>query len=225
MENFPNCLKIKIEFIYICLNLFKSYFLNHIYKMSNYKFVYDTETSGLPKREKGKPYDYENSEQFDTARLISISWLLLNEKNEIVEKKTYFIKPDNFEVSQESINIHGLSYEFLIENGVEIHEMFSHLNGIFESYNITQIIAHNVDFDINILKSELYRYDYNITLGQFRAIPLYCTMKEAQKKMCVRKWPKLSEAYTHFYGDNITNAHDAEFDTLHCYKIYLKLME
>ena len=128
-------------------------------------------------------------------------------------------------VSQESINIHGLSYEFLIENGVEIHEIFSHLNGIFESYNITQIIAHNVDFDINILKSELYRYNYNITLGQIRAIPLYCTMKKAQKKMNVGKWPKLAEAYTHFYGDNITNAHDAEFDTLHCYKIYLKLME
>ena len=50
-------------------------------------------------------------------------------------------------------------------------------------------------------------------------------MKEAQKKMNVDNWPKLSEAYTHFYGDNITNAHDAEFDTLHCYKIYLKLME
>ena len=31
---------------------------------------------------------------------------------------------------------------------------------------------NNVDFDINILKSELYRYNYNITLGQIRAIRL-----------------------------------------------------
>ena len=193
--------------------------------MNNYKLVYDTETSGLPKKEKGQPYDYQNTEYFDTARLISISWLLLNENNEIVEKKTYFIKPDNFEVSEESINIHGLSYEFLIDNGVEIHEMLLHLNGIFENYNIIELIGHNIDFDINILKSELYRYDYNITLSNIIGIPLYCTMKEAQKKMNVRKWPKLSEAYTHFYGENIINAHDAEFDTLHCYKIYLKLME
>ena len=193
--------------------------------MDNYKFVYDTETSGLPTKEKGKPYDHENSEHFDSARLVSISWLLLNETNNVVERKTYFIKPDNFEVSQESINIHGLSVSFLIENGVEIHEMFSHLNGILEKYNITHLIAHNIKFDINILKSELYRYGYYITLNKIKEIPLYCTMMEAQKKMRVGKWPKLSEAYLHFYNEDITNAHNAEFDTLHCYKIYLKLME
>ena len=28
--------------------------------MSSYKFIYDTETSGLPYKEKGKQYDYQN---------------------------------------------------------------------------------------------------------------------------------------------------------------------
>ena len=44
-------------------------------------------------------YDYTNLEHFDTSRLISISWLILDNKNEIVNKSTYFIKPDGFEVS------------------------------------------------------------------------------------------------------------------------------
>ena len=68
-----------------------------------------------------------------------------------------------------------------------------------------------------------FRSDFNRTRVIY--FGLYCTMFGAQAKMGVRKWPKLTEAYKYFYGDDITNAHDAEFDTLHCYKVYLKLME
>ena len=193
--------------------------------MSSYKFVFDTETSGLPYKARGEQYDYTNLEHFDTSRLISISWLILDNKNEIVNKSTYFIKPDGFEVSPQSIKIHGLSKEFLVENGMTIHEMLLHLNGIFEKFNIELIIAHNVIFDINILKSELYRYDDNITLDLSKSIETFCTMFKAQPIMKMRKWPKLSEAYKHFYNEDITNAHDAEFDTLYCYKVYLKIYE
>ena len=192
--------------------------------MVNYKFVYDTETSGLPTKEYGQQYNYEDLKQFDTARLISISWLLLDEENKVAEKKTCFIKPDNFVVSEESIKIHGLSKEFLTENGMTIHEMLLILNGIFTKNNITEIIAHNVNFDINILKSELHRYNYQLTLEKISEIPLFCTMFKAQAAMGVRKWPKLAEAYRYFYNEDITNAHDAEFDTHYCYKVYLKLV-
>jgi len=191
--------------------------------MSNYKLVYDTETSGLPFKQRGARYDYKNLEHFSSARLVSISWLLLDEKNIIIDKNTYYIKPENFQVSQKSIEIHGLSEEFLNKNGVTIHEMVLDLNGLLEKYNIELLIAHNISFDINILMSELFRYDYTITLEKINNIKLYCTMFKAQSKMRVSKWPKLTEAYKYFYGEDITNAHDAEFDTLFCYKVYLKL--
>ena len=44
--------------------------------MSTYKFVFDTETSGLPYRERGSNYDYTNLDHFNSSRLLSISWLL-----------------------------------------------------------------------------------------------------------------------------------------------------
>jgi len=191
----------------------------------NYKFVFDTETSGLPYKERGSNYDYTNLDHFNSSRLLSISWLLLNDVNEIVEKKTYYIKPDNFEISEASINIHGLTKEFLNENGITIHEVLLNLNGLFTKYNINLLIAHNINFDINILKSELYRYQYNITLSKIARTETFCTMLGSQVRMNVYKWPKLSEAYTYFYNEEITNAHDAEYDTLHCYKIYLKLCD
>ena len=185
----------------------------------------DTETTGLPKKDKGRPYNYKNLEHFGSSRIVSISWILLDETNTIIEKKTYYIKPDNFVVSEGSIKIHGLTTEFLNKNGVSIHEMLLHLNSIFLQKNITDIIAHNINFDINILKSELYRYKYSLTLEEIRDISLYCTMFKAQKAMKVSKWPKLAEAYRFFYNEDITNAHDAEFDTLYCYKVYYKLQQ
>ena len=191
----------------------------------NYKFVFDTETSGLPYKERGSNYDYKNLDHFNSSRLLSISWLLINDINEIVEKKTYYIKPDDFEISEASINIHGLTKEFLNENGITIHEVLLNLNGLFTKYNINLLIAHNIIFDINILKSELYRYQYNITLSKIARTETFCTMLGSQVRMNVYKWPKLSEAYTYFYNEEITNAHDAEYDTLHCYKIYLKLCD
>ena len=193
--------------------------------MSTYKFVFDTETSGLPYRERGYNYDYTNLDHFNSSRLLSISWLLLNDVNEIVEKKTYYIKPDNFEISEASINIHGLTKEYLNENGITIHEVLLILNSLFTKYNINLLIAHNINFDINILKSELFRYQYNITLDIIENINTFCTMLSSQIKMNVYKWPKLAEAYRYFYNEDITNAHDAEYDTLYCYKVYLKLDE
>lgn len=193
-------------------------------KNEYYKFVFDTETSGLPIRSKKRKLNYANLNNYENARIVSISYLILDNNNNIVEKNTYYIKPDNFEVSKKSQEIHGLTPEYLNDNGININELFLKLNELFKNYNIDEIISHNIDFDINILKSELFRYNKNKLLELIENIPTYCTMLEAQKKMNVSKWPKLSEAYKYFYNENIINAHDAEYDTLHCYKVYIKLI-
>ena len=190
-----------------------------------YNFIYDVETTGLPIRI-NRRLNYNNLDSFNNCRLISISWIITDNINDIIEKGTYYIKPDNFEVSQESINIHGLTNEFLEENGESIHNIIDLIKNIFtEKYEIIKIVSHNIDFDINVLKSELVRYNYSDLLIKINDIATYCTMLKSQSVMRVNKWPKLSEAYRYFYDEDITNAHQAEYDTLYCYKIFKKLSE
>lgn len=190
-----------------------------------YNFIYDVETTGLPIRI-NRRLNYNNLDSFNNCRLISISWIITDNINDIIEKGTYYIKPDNFEVSQESINIHGLTNEFLEENGESIHNIIDLIKNIFtEKYEIIKIVSHNIDFDINVLKSELVRYNYSDLLIKINDIDTYCTMLKSQSVMRVNKWPKLSEAYRYFYDEDITNAHQAEYDTLYCYKIFKKLSE
>lgn len=190
-----------------------------------YNFIYDVETTGLPIRI-NRRLNYNNLESFNNCRLISISWIITDNINNIIEKGTYYVKPDNFEVSQESINIHGLTNDFLEQNGESIHNIIDLIKNIFtEKYEIIKIVSHNIDFDINVLKSELVRYNYSDLLIKINDIATYCTMLKSQSVMRVNKWPKLSEAYRYFYDEDITNAHQAEYDTLYCYKIFKKLSE
>jgi DNA polymerase-3 subunit epsilon len=190
-----------------------------------YNFIYDVETTGLPIRI-NRRLNYNNLESFNNCRLVSISWIITDNINNIIEKGTYYVKPDNFEVSQESINIHGLTNEFLEQNGESIHNIIDLIKNIFtEKYEIIKIVSHNIDFDINVLKSELVRYNYSDLLIKINDIETYCTMLKSQTVMRVNKWPKLSEAYRYFYDEDITNAHQAEYDTLYCYKIFKKLSE
>ena len=179
----------------------------------NYKFVFDTETSGLPLRT-NKKFNFENLSDFDGARLLSISYIILDNNNNIIEKKTYFIKPDNFKISEESIKIHKITEEYLERHGLNHIDVLNCINRIFHHYKFSKIVAHNIMFDINILKSELFRYNYFSAINIINNTELFCTMLVSYRVMDYYKWPKLAEAYQYFYNDTITNDVVVYFDSL-----------
>jgi len=195
--------------------------------MDNQKFIFDVETTGLPIRERNNQLNYKNLISFENCRIVSISWIITynnnNNKYAILEKGNYYVKPDNFIISDKSTEIHGLTLEILNKKGIPIEEIFNKLVDIFNKNKITEIISHNIKFDINVLKSELVRYNSSVLLERINSICTFCTMLNSQKIMNVYKWPKLSEAYHYFYKKELQNAHDAEYDTLYCYNIYIAI--
>lgn len=193
----------------------------------SYKIILDTETNGIPKKTDHKSnYDYKNLEDFREARLLSISYIVIDANNDIKEKKTIYVNPQ-FELLKGAQKIHGLTKEFLNERGCDIEYIINDLTNLFSKYNINEIIAHNIEFDINIILSEIYRHnEYSDLLSiLLYNVDYYCTMKKFFEKINYYKWPKLGEAYKYFYNEEIINAHDSEYDTLHCYKVYVKLIE
>jgi superfamily I DNA/RNA helicase/DNA polymerase III epsilon subunit-like protein len=178
--------------------------------------VFDTETTGLFK----KGVSYKKLNEFDGSRLVSISWLLTKGDN-IVDQSYFIIKPDNWEISAESTAIHGITKEYAMEKGDNIKMV---LEGFYNSIKrCKNIIAHNIEFDEAIIKSELFRYGYTNVIEEMDKKHKICTMVKGRFFMNVRKFPKLSELYKFLYKEELTNAHCALDDTKNCFKCYIKL--
>jgi DNA polymerase III epsilon subunit-like protein len=179
-------------------------------------FIFDTETTGLFKR----GANYKKTSEFNNSRLLSICWLITKGDN-IIEQSYYIIKPDNFEISQESINIHGITKDYANENGTNINIV---LDALYISLKRCKyVVAHNISFDETIIKSELYRLGSTHVIEEFDKKHKICTMSKGRLYMNVRKFPKLSELYKFLYNEELVNAHCALDDTKNCFKCYIKL--
>jgi len=98
--------------------------------------VFDTETTGL------------NTEADDIIQIATIEII----KGKIGESFEVFIKTEKS--LDNSIKIHNISNEFLSNNGLEPREALGKFNNFIDG---AVLIAHNLDFDLNILISNFNR--------------------------------------------------------------------
>ncbi len=181
----------------------------------------DTETSGMvnyKNASKGSRFPrYDNLDAYDSCRIVSICWIIC-QNDKVIEQGYFLINPKDFTISVESQQIHGISQEEAIREGQDISNV---LNTFVECVKRCEsIIAHNIDFDINVILSECYR---NNLLGLIDIINTkhhICTMKKGQHVMGLTKWPKLSELYEYLFHEKLKDAHNALMDTIHCMKCY-----
>lgn len=115
-------------------------------------------TSGLPKKFYGQDYNYKDLESFDSCRVVQIAWRVSNAGNNI-SHRSFYIKPNQFDISDGAYNIHKITKDFALENGVEIQIMFDQLLADIKTCNL--IVSHGMEFDHNVLMSELYRSKAN----------------------------------------------------------------
>lgn len=182
-------------------------------------FYVDTETSGLPRKSyRLNKYNYRTSGDFDSARIVSIAWIL-EVPGERVERH-FVIKPESFDIPEAASRIHGITTERAHEVGVPFATMAVQL--LEDLSRADLVIAHNVKFDKAVLKSELFRRGHVAILQQLKRTAKYCTMLNAYTLMRLHKWPKLSELYAHLTGKTADPEimHSANGDVLYCYECY-----
>ena len=200
----------------------------HIKKFSINIFmelIFDIETTGLPtfgnsKRKRGDSFpDPSNFVAYDTSRIVSICWIIIDKNSSICQQEYYVIKPDNFDIPIEATNIHGISQEYAIENGIDIKVALQRFLDALKRIN--NIIAYNIEFDYHVVKSELMRNAYDCSELENKVQK--CAMLMAQQYMNSRFYPKLGDAYRYIFKRPIVDAHNAIGDVMSCYKCYLEI--
>ena len=192
-------------------------------------FIFDTETTGLPNFQPNRNY-YSPKEfhQYDKSRIIEIGYRILSlENNELLAQYQSYVHYENINI--ENSHIHGVTNEMALA-GVEIRDILKEIEKDFKTYNVKRIVAHNIDFDMNILLSECYRYSQENSnenlINTLLTCDTYCTMKRGKIFMDYYKNPKLIELYNFVHRNNAPpfKEHSALSDCIACEKCYLAMI-
>lgn len=184
--------------------------------------VFDTETTGLPAW---------NIPSEDPAQphIVQLGVILLDDETQ--EEKAVIdtiIKPDGWVIPAEVTAIHGITTERAMDEGIPEKQAVEMFLDLWRQSKLR--VAHNVTFDDRIIRIALKRFFTDELADAFRVSPKACTgllakpiMKMEPKNRYGYKMPKLSEAYKHFTGRDLEDAHTAIADVRACRDVYLAL--
>ncbi|WP_396590802.1 DNA polymerase III subunit alpha [Allomuricauda sp. R78024] len=184
--------------------------------------IFDTETTGLPKRWNAPITDTDN-----WPRCIQIAWQLHDEWGNLVEHQDMLIQPDGFNIPYEAEQIHGISTALAEQDGVPLSEALGLFN---EALSKTKfVVGQNVDFDINIMGCEFHRMGVENSLT---TLPVLDTCTEATAELCripggrggKFKLPTLTELHEYLFGEPFAEAHNATADVEATTRCFLELV-
>jgi DNA polymerase III epsilon subunit-like protein len=180
--------------------------------------IIDVETTGLPIRGNlpyGENPPYTKLDLYKDARIVQISIMLCNENFEQIELHDFIVRTNGFKIGNSEF--HGITDDISASKGIP----FSDISSILSTYlkQVSHIIAHNANFDISIIKSELFRLDMQHIIDEIDLKHILCTMKHTKNIVKARnkygiKEPSLAELYSFVTKTSLNNAHNSKYDVI-----------
>lgn len=185
--------------------------------------VIDCETTGLPKKRNAPVDDADN-----WPRVIQLAWTLYDETQTPVKTEVCLIRPEGFVIPGDAQRIHGITTERADSEGKDLAETL--LIFALAAAEAEVLIAHNLDFDINVISAEYLRLGLEPPFTRFRDEKRICTMLKSVEFCGITgnrgfKWPKLSQVYQKLFGSDFDNAHDAGTDVKACARCFFELKD
>ena len=181
--------------------------------------AFDFETSGLPKGRRNVKITPETLHCFDMCRAVSLSAARFSNKGRLIDTFDAIIHPTDFQISQGSIDIHGITQEKAEREGRPFVEVFLDF-ARFIGARTTTMVAHNAIFDTSVLRSEMIRHQLDLSLIQ--NLNFRCTLELHKEKHLTPI--KLGILYKEIFGVDFENAHNSLADCIACGKVYPYLL-
>ena len=184
--------------------------------------IFDTETTGLPKR-----WDAPITDTDNWPRCIQIAWQLHDAMGNCIEHQDYLVQPDGFNIPYDAEKIHGISTELAQEKGVPLAEVLEKFNLALSKTKF--VVGQNVTFDLNIMGAEFVRED---VANQLQELPVLDTCTEHTAELCQLpggrygkfKLPTLTELHQYLFNKPFAEAHNATADVEATTRCFLELI-
>ena len=184
--------------------------------------IFDTETTGLPKR-----WDAPITDIGNWPRCVQIAWQLHDEMGKLIEHQDYLIQPEGFNIPFDAERIHGISTELAQANGISLAEVLEKFNIALEKANF--IVGQNLGFDINIMGCEFHRLGISSPMA---TLPVLDTCTEITASLLQLpggrggkfKLPTLTELHSYLFNKPFSEAHNATADVEATTRCFLELI-
>jgi DNA polymerase-3 subunit alpha len=172
--------------------------------------IFDTETTGLPKR-----WDAPITDTNNWPRCIQIAWQLHNEMGQIIAHEDYLVKPDGFNIPFDAERIHGISTELAQEQGLPLKQVLEKFQAILKQAKF--VVGQNIGFDINIMGCELHRLGFPPLLVNYPTLDTCTEITASLLKLPGGrggkfKLPNLTELHQYLFNKPFAEAHNATAD-------------
>lgn len=185
----------------------------------NTALFYDTETTGLPLFK-------EPSEHHDQPHIVQLAACLVDlDSRNTIASMDVIIKPEGWTIPDDVAAIHGITTELATEVGIPEEMAIDMLMALWAQ---RLRIGHNESFDariIRIAQSRFGKSESELTEWKVGTAECTCWMSRPHTKPEKNKLPKLGEAYQHFIGKPLENAHSAMADVQGCIAVYFAIKD
>lgn len=205
--------------------------------------VFDTETSGIPPKHLRNQISSQNVNMW--PHIVQLSYVVYDTTTQSIEtlEDTIVKIPNNVKLDGLSEKIHGITNQMSVIKGVDIEIVLRKF--INKLVDVDQVVGHNLEFDLNMLRAECYRImastkrahkfkkQYELMLSSLVTIPCYCTMQDNIERCNITctspagktyiKWPTLEELHNHLFEPVSCTLHNALVDVVVCLRCYCKL--
>ena len=172
--------------------------------------IFDTETTGLPKRWDAPITDINN-----WPRCVQIAWQLHDASGKILEHQDFLVKPEGFNIPYDAERVHGISTALADEEGFDLATVLEKFNIVLSKTQF--IVGQNLGFDINIMGCEFHRLGVNSPMS---SIPVLDTCTEVTASLLKLpggrggkfKLPTLTELHSYLFQTPFSEAHNATAD-------------
>ena len=188
------------------------------------KLFFDIESTGLPITKGYNNYfPPEDIDKYEGSRIIEIGVMLTDKEGNIVKVYNSIVKPDNFTKLRPVItDITGITDNDILNDGKDIKEVFEELKPIFKEASCMN--SYNMNFDKNVLLSELYRIHDREFIKIIHNLEYECTMKLSRQILYIGSY-KLEHVYKELFKEDPKQDHRAFNDAILCKDVYYKLKE
>lgn len=184
--------------------------------------IFDTETTGLPKR-----WDAPITDSDNWPRCIQIAWQLHDEMGTLIEHQDYLVKPEGFNIPYDAERIHGISTELAEHDGIPLMEVLEKFNIALSKAKF--IVGQNLGFDVNIMGAELHRMGVDSPMSK---MPVLDTCTEVTASLLKLpggrggkfKLPTLTELHSYLFNVPFAEAHNATADVEATTRCFLELI-